>query len=434
MIFFLGRTALFRVNADGSDRRKIADVPEGSYELRASPGPGPEVLRFSVFRSDMRSSGVWEVSADGSGLHPLSKTHGPGTGWPDALYSGDWIPSGRYYVMRSRLDSVSSFWALRETRGLFERAYDQPVKIYGTPLETRSFTPSRDGKRIFFAAAQERTELVRFDPRRGQFLPFLPGIAVRYLGISKDRREIAYTTVSDDALWKSMADGSGRVQLTTSANLRSFRPRWSPDGNLIAFTGSFAGKPSNVYVIPSAGGTPQTIDSEPYGAGGSWSPDGSSLLVTRTVHRAAGDIYGLYITPLKTRKAEFVTGSENLSFGAWSPDGRYIAAMREQGALELLDVQTRQWSHLVTESGIAEPFWSHDSKYVYFQNPFRSEIQPIFRVRINDRKIEQITTSKQIPQSGVSKYSLCALTEEDAPIAALSRNNSDIYALDVDLP
>jgi hypothetical protein len=79
------------------------------------------------------------------------------------------------------------------------------------------------------------------------------------------------------------------------------------------------------------------------------------------------------------------------------------------------------------------PLWSWDGKYVYYQD-MREGDQPIFRVRLSDRWIERMTSSRQIPQSDISGYSLCALGADDAPFAAVSRSNSDIYALDVDLP
>lgn len=49
-----------------------------------------------------------------------------------------------------------------------------------------------------------------------------------------------------------------------------------------------------------------------------------------------------------------------------------------------------------------DPFWSHDGRYVYFQDVLANEDKPIFRVRIRDRRIERLMNARQIPQSEVA--------------------------------
>jgi hypothetical protein len=45
-----------------------------------------------------------------------------------------------------------------------------------------------------------------------------------------------------------------------------------------------------------------------------------------------------------------------------------------------------------------------------------------------------VVDARQIPQSNVAAYLMCGLAPGDEPVATLIRSNSDIYALDVDLP
>ena len=433
-IFYLISGAIFRISSDGSNNHKVVDVPDGSYGLRVSPRPLPEVLRISVFKRDMQTSGIWEVGTDGKGLHPLVKDQQAGSGWPDALYSGEWIPSGRYYLMRSRSHAVSTFWALREGHGFLRANDGRPVSMYSTPLENRSFTPSVDGKRIFFGGAQVRAELVRYDSQRGQFLPFLPGIVGRYISVSKDAKEVAYTTVPDDVLWKSSADGSKQLQLTPANGMRVFTPRWSPDGKWIAFTGSPVGQPSMIYLVPSGGGTAAPVDSAPFEVAPSWSPDGSSLLITHAEMMRDSHKLKIYRYDMRTRTSELLPGTDGLADGEWSPDGRYIAATHERLELNLIDMRTHRRSILARGSGL-QPFWSHDSKYVYFQDLSGVKSgQPIYRVAVTGGRVEKITTLSQIPQADVTDHLLVGLTADDAPIARVTHVNSDIYALDLDLP
>jgi Tol biopolymer transport system component len=277
--------------------------------------------------------------------------------------------------------------------------------------------------------------LVRYNASRGQFMPFLSGIAARWVDCSHDKRWVAYTMLPDDTLWRSRPDGGERLQLT-SAPLRVYQPRWSPDGTRIVFEGGRAGAASRVYVISangSSGRVPETVTSTPAAERDpSWSPDGNFLLFARGL---PGGTLSLCVMDWKTRKTELLPGSERLSRPAWSPDPRYIAATDSAGSQILLfDFDSRQWTPLATGAGLSPPFWSRDGKYVYYQDVLGGPEQPIFRVRIGNRGIERMMDSRQLLQSNVTGYTLNGLAPDDAPIATLLRSNSDIYALDVDLP
>jgi hypothetical protein len=63
----------------------------------------------------------------------------------------------------------------------------------------------------------------------------------------------------------------------------------------------------------------------------------------------------------------------------------------------------------------------------------QGEEQPIFRVRISDRKVEQITTARQILRSDVLRYAMAGITPDNSPLASLTHRSSDVYALELDL-
>ncbi|MGH9544925.1 MAG: TolB family protein [Terriglobales bacterium] len=99
-----------------------------------------------------------------------------------------------------------------------------------------------------------RGELVRYDVRSHQFVPFLSGISVGELDFSRDGKWVTYVSYPDYALWRSRVDGSDSLQLTfppTSADL----PRWSPDGTQIAFVDSELGRPLKIFLVSNQGGT-----------------------------------------------------------------------------------------------------------------------------------------------------------------------------------
>ena len=88
-------------------------------------------------------------------------------------------------------------------------------------------------------------------------------------------------------LWRASTTGGGATRLTAHPGLELF-PRFSPDGEWIAFTGQYDGD-EQVYVIPASGGVPKQLtyypargplaprwgyDNQVY----DWSPDGGSIL------------------------------------------------------------------------------------------------------------------------------------------------------------
>jgi hypothetical protein len=55
-------------------------------------------------------------------------------------------------------------------------------------------------------------------------------------------------------------------------------------------------------------------------------------------------------------------------------------------------------------------------------------------VRIGDRRIERMMSSRQLLQSNVTGYVLAGIAPGDAPVASVIRSNSDLYALELELP
>jgi Tol biopolymer transport system component/DNA-binding winged helix-turn-helix (wHTH) protein len=436
-IVFARGSALFLVASDGTDSRKLLDTPGIPYSIRWAPAARADVLRFSMRGPGLGPRTLWEVSSDGAGLRSFLRDWNSGAAEPDGDDNGNWAANGKYYLFRALRGRVSSVYAMRAFRR-FPRAFEgPPVLIYSTPLEFSSLAPHPDGKRVFFAAGQQRLELVRYDARHGEFAQFLSEVQGRWVSFSKDGQWIAYVTAPDDILWRSRPDGSQRLQLT-SPSMHASQPRWSPDGTRIVFGGGPAGHASRVYVVPSAGGAPEPLtDAPPIDGDADWSADGNSLVFARHLPAGVSGQPGLYLMEWKTRKTTFLAGSETLAQPAWSPDGRHIAATDRAGTrILLLNLDTRQWTPLASGDGLGAPFWSRDGKYVYYQEALAPE-QPIFRLAIGGarkEKQQRNMSSKQIPQSNSIGYALAGLGPDDTPIASVIYSNSDIYALEVDLP
>jgi Tol biopolymer transport system component len=312
-----------------------------------------------------------------------------------------------------------------------------PIQLYASPdhISEPRFGP--DGKKIFFVGYQERRELVRYDAAHERFVPYLAGIAVRLVSFSPDGEWVAYRNENDGALWRSRVDGTEALQLTFPP-LVAHHSSWLPDGKTIVFEGRPAGEAAKLYSISFDGGVPEVLTSgETSDTGPSCSPDGRFVLFQRWSHDEAGSRRGaVYILDMNTRQTRIVPGSEDFDGAHWSPDGKYAAAAdQDNHKLLLFDFARQRWSELSDGTpygwGIR---WSSDSQYVYYQHLEEDPEQTIFRVRVSDRKVEQITSARQILRADVLGYSMTGLTPDSSPLASLVHRNSDVYELELELP
>ena len=99
-------------------------------------------------------------------------------------------------------------------------------------------------------------------------------------------------------------------------------------------------------------------------------------------------------------------------------------------SLVLFDFQTQKWSQLANgRAGF--PNWSKDGQYVYF---LRWLDRPaVLRVRITDRKVEQVSDLTNLPTIGNIGPWL-GLDPDDALLLLRDIGTQDIYALDWEEP
>ncbi|MFY9936462.1 MAG: protein kinase, partial [Silvibacterium sp.] len=96
MLIYCNRSDLFLAKWDGTDARKLVSVPGRLFAPQVSPDE--TIVRFSVEDPKTGSRSLWEVSAQGTNLHPLL----PGLQSPSDEYNGKWTPDGRYFIFESK--------------------------------------------------------------------------------------------------------------------------------------------------------------------------------------------------------------------------------------------------------------------------------------------------------------------------------------------
>jgi eukaryotic-like serine/threonine-protein kinase len=429
-IVYANSADLFLAKNDGTESRKLVTVGGSPYQIRWSSDG--RVLRFTVLEPKSNSVSLWEVKSDGTNLHPLL----PGWSVPSSERAGNWTPDGRYFLFSSShsggaTEATGNVWAIREKPGFFQRASPQPSVLTTGPMNTGSTLPSKDGKRLFVIAWQERGELVRYDLKSQQFAPYLSGISTNFLDFSRNGEWVTYVTFPEGALWRSRLDGSQRLQLTSSP-MQVFICRWSPDGKRIAFMAKSPGSLWKIYLVPAEGGSPeQLMPGERNESNPSWSPDGNSIVFGRAPWAEGGTsgTIAIQVFDLSTQKVSALPGSEGLYSPRWSPDGRYITALAADNTrLLLFDFKTQQWvemAHMPVNFHIC----SRDGKYVYFDSPFGDD-PAFYRVRISDHKLERLVSWKDFRRANL----FSGLAPDDSPLVVRDAGTHEIYALDWQAP
>jgi serine/threonine protein kinase/Tol biopolymer transport system component len=433
---FTKGSEVYVAQSDGSSPRSLAKVPGATGDVRFSPDG--QRLRFTVFSLRTNESTLWEVRSNGSHLHQLL------VGWrtPHAECCGVWTADGRQYLFIVATTntggnafglSSGDVFALPDRTGLFRKAASEPIRLTTGPLSFSSVLPSSDGKKLFVGATQLRAQLVRYDAKSQQFLPFLSGISASDLAFSRDGQWVAYVNTSDNSLWRSRADGSERLQLTYPPEVAAL-PVWSPDATQIAFGAAPNGGIATARVVSAQGGSSQSLLPDGrFAIDFNWSSDGGQIIFSTGT--APGDHY-IFVFDVKTRQVTTLPGSAGLVSPRRSPDGRYLAATSaDYRKLVLYEFATGKWSAWATEQGnIAYPTWSKDSKYIYFDN-FFTDHPTSRRIKVGDTHSEELFSLVGLHQyQGTASGTWSGLAPDGSKLYVQDLSAQEIYALDVEFP
>jgi dipeptidyl aminopeptidase/acylaminoacyl peptidase len=236
---------------------------------------------------------------------------------------------------------------------------------------------------------------------------------------SPDGKWIAYSLSTTDTkedkrntdLWMVSVDGKENIQLTTSTESES-RPKWSPDGKLLAFLSSRPGKAkgNQVWVLDRRGGEArQVTDVKHRLSDFVWSPDSKQLLLTMqeldepaveegkppakpkpivldrygfkrdgTGYLSAKHPSRLYLFDIESKKVDTLTkDAYEESAAAWSPDGKWIAFVSKREPEADRNNNSEIWvtsaaagstpRKITTFQGPDQsPVWSPDSKSIAY--------------------------------------------------------------------
>lgn len=420
-------TQLYRANEDGTGVERLAIVPNfGAPHL----SPDGSRIRFTGAYPELP---LWEVGANGRNLRQL-------LGGRKDVFGGSWSPNGKYYFFRIwdgdhwSLGTVSEshhWWARPEAARPYSLTFG-PVS-FGVPAI------SKDGRQLYAVGKEPHGELSVYDSKAGKFVPYLGGTSICYVDFSRDGQWIAYVSYPEGTLWRSRIDGSERRQLTVPP-LAVVKPRWSPDGKLIAFMDLSNGdrrqmtdeSPTRIYVISADGGGPELLLAghlyDP-----TWSPDGKSIAYDYSpVSQGLGGSE-IRILNLQTQRSTTVPGSHDKWSARWSPDGKYLVSNSffPSTKLMLYRFDNNSWEELASGEWIGWPSWSHDSKFVY-----AGDGDSLLRITVSNHKKEQVASVQGFQGTAyfMDRWNQGWLgwTPDGRPIATRDTGLEEIYAFDLE--
>jgi dipeptidyl aminopeptidase/acylaminoacyl peptidase len=277
--------------------------------------------------------------------------------------------------------------------------------------------------------------------------------------VSPDGRRVVYT-VSDvlttperseyvSQIWMATADGRENVQLTF-ADKSSTNPRWSPDGNWIAFTSTRKENKNNLYLLRVSGGEAEPLTDLKGGiADFDWSPDGRWIAYTSADPKSEEEekndkakndfrwvdenlkMARLYVLPVRKdaagkREPRKLT-SENYNVGEfdWSPDGSRVAFSHAKTSMandwttsdvSVVEVATGKVSVFAnTPAAENGPLFSPDGKFI------------ALNVSDNPPRWAQNGTVQIFPAAGGQPKVLSASYDGQPNVAGWSADGRRIY-------
>jgi Tol biopolymer transport system component len=363
----------------------------------ATPWPDSCQIAFLSDRGDDRLSGIFVLSADGSGLGRLDTglagERVTSMAWsPDcekiAFTSEDTYGQGHAFVMnadgsdRRRIDDetvregiVQGMTQVFPAYEELERKWEAEGYSLSDAVRLANLHWSPDGRRIAFAAGIYVPEgIMNF----GIYLINADGSGLTRLAPDRAAAEEVfryYKELDDEYFERSREWIQERLEIQDWVDLLPFvaaSPAWSPDGRKIAFKLGFVDK-LWLYVIRADGSELTCLGSSVIerNAAVAWSPDSGRIAFVAD----GGD--NIYVVNAAGGEPACLTDGEAFYDSlAWSPDGRQIAFVSRptgdtsgSSDIYVMNADGSGLTNLTDEPGEdTNPVWSPDGSKIAFES------------------------------------------------------------------
>jgi Tol biopolymer transport system component len=403
------KSQLWIIDLKSGQRQRIS---EGDA---LQPASSPHYKRIAYWSRPDRygqREHIWTIPV--SGGEPVAVTDGSSTDLNPV-----WSPDGKYLYFSSNRGGSSNIWRvlIDEDTGVVTDAPEAVTSI-GAATSVLYLSFSKTGQLAYSAQTEIRNlRSISFDPRQGT--------SGKPVAVTEGSLQLWFPDVSPDGQWLTAysmgeqrhiyimrRDGTNQRDLTPDTYRHAW-PRWSPDGQRIAFTSRRTGD-YELWLMNRDGSNLQQVSQSKGGHYSPWSIDGS--MIAYSIHTPKNDC--VIINPDKTwgdQKFVYLSplSDASLSFEgwSWSTDGKKLAGIKHlpngvHSGIGIYDLEARDYDWL-TDFG-DWPIWLNDNRQLLFVSQ-----GTIYVFDTASRKYHQIFE----------------VTDQDVDIGspALSRDNRTIY-------
>lgn len=276
----------------------------------------------------------------------------------------------------------------------------------------------RPASLVFLSDPLYSPELLQLDPLTGEKHAITTSAGrVFDFAVSPDGEKIVYSRINlrdGSDLVLINRDGSEEKVLAECGDYACIEPTWTADGRYIAYTRYESGLTASlvegigkIYIIDVENGSINLLFNNPglYGSLAVFSPDGSMVSFYDFGEQA------IRLVNLQDGSSSIIP-SRVAGRGSWSPDGStlIVADWDGEGTIPIstlfrLDLQTRSVSRFFDDSfevlGVSLPMWSPDGELVVcgIQTQSRQEGKQLWLFDRNGKLILQITNDSQMNYS-----------------------------------
>jgi Tol biopolymer transport system component len=214
---------------------------------------------------------------------------------------------------------------------------------------------------------------------------------------SPDGQRLAYVSVRENrqVIFTMRPDGSEPTQLTVNG-VQNSEPAWSPDGRRIVFRSERNGNP-DIFVMNADGSDQRALTTDARAEYmPTWSPDGSQILFSATIENRA-HLFVMNADGSGQRQlSQSATGHTRL--GLWSPDGKQIVFNTTRDGNDEVYAMAPDGSgarnlsnHPAGDTAFA---WSADGQYILFISSRDRSARDVYRMKADGSGVTRLTTSR----------------------------------------
>ena len=377
--------------------------------------------------------------------------------WASMDYKFSWAPSGKAIYFERTFRGARNIWRISVDPQTLQAVGIERLTT-GPGLDTE-LSLSPDGKRLAFTgeSAHVRAWMFPFDAARGRVTgpgkaATSPGMEAWLHDLSRDGKKLAFCAKGAGAqLWeRSLPDGR-EVPIVADDSYFRDTPRWSPDGNYLAYVRQKSSTGESQLVMWSS----QTRSEEPITAlsrtlrlAFDWSLDSKFFLISQLNNGAAPS--ELWLLPVAARPhAELAARriASNPAYNIWqehfSPDGRWIVflAVRDlplpESRVYVMPATGGPWTPITDgKHWDDKPRWSPDGKIIYFISR-RNGYYNMWGIRFDSAKGKSIgegfpVTAFESPSLMVANYmpAVDLSLNQDRLVLTMAQVSGSIWVLD----